>query len=77
MESGVAMTPAEWPNLCAARNRLSPGGNALYVRNWDAFECPVSDSQDQHDYAYVFENGEMVNVRCNNSSAAVRNLHNK
>jgi prepilin-type N-terminal cleavage/methylation domain-containing protein len=76
-ETRTPMTSAEWPNLCAARNRLAPGGNALYLRNWDAFECPVTDFQDQHDYDYVFANGEMVKVRCNNTSSAIRTLHNQ
>jgi len=76
LEEGGNLTPAEWPNLCATRNRLAPGGNELYVNDWRVFECPVRDSQDKHDYAYVFENGVMTGVRCNNTSAAVRNLHN-
>ncbi|MFC1453176.1 type II secretion system protein [Verrucomicrobiota bacterium] len=76
METGTGMSEGEWPNLCAARNRLAPGRSALYVRNWDVFECPIADSQDQHDYSYVFDDdGEMI--CCNNNSAAVRNAHNE
>ena len=77
MDYCFGVSPSEWPNLCAARNRLSPGGGAMYVKNWKVFECPVADSQDQHDYAYVFTNGEMTGVRCNNTAAAIRNLHNE
>ena len=72
----VGVGAAAWPNLCAARNRLAPGGDSLYVRNWDVFECPVPDSQNQHDYAYVFQNDQIVGVRCNNTDVNVRNAHN-
>jgi len=77
MDCSCGVSSSDWPNLCAARNRLSPGGGALYVKNWKVFECPVGDSQNQHDYAYVFVNGEMTGVRCNNSAAAIRDLHNE
>ena len=77
MQARMGTSPAEWPNLCAARDRLSPGGTELYLKDWTVFDCPISDNQIQHDYAYVFVNGEMTDVRCNNSSASVRNLHNQ
>ena len=76
LESGTGLTSSEWPNLCAARNCLAPGQTPLYLKNWKVFECPVADGSDQHDYAYVFEDGEMVGVRCNNTNQAVRNIHN-
>ena len=75
-DTPTGMVPSAWPNLCAARDRLAPGGEADYLRNWEVFECPVTDTQDQHDYAYVFEDGQMAGVRCNNISSSVRNLHN-
>ena len=77
MDNCVEMTPAEWPNLCAARDVLAPGGSSDYVRDWKIFECPVADAQDQHDYSYVWENGQMVGLRCNNSDPIVRGLHNQ
>jgi prepilin-type N-terminal cleavage/methylation domain-containing protein len=73
----VGLTSHDWPNLCAARDRLSPGGQERYLKNWDVFECPVADSQSQHDYAYVFENGEIAGVRCNNAALSIRNRHNR
>jgi len=76
METTVGMTRAEWPNLCACRNRLSPGGEELYVKSWDVFECPVSDSQDRHDYRYVWDaNDVMVDIVCNNRDLVVRAYH--
>ena len=78
MDTGTGMTEAEWPNLCAARNRLAPGEQALYVRNWEVFECPLADSQDKHDYGYMFDDdGQMTGLVCNNRSATVRNMHNE
>ena len=77
MATSTALTPAEWPNLCACRNRLAPGGSEDYVRDWKVFECPVSDGQNQHDYAYVVEDGQIVDIRCNNTSSAVRDSHNE
>ena len=77
MDNCVDMTPAKWPNLCAARNVLAPGGSADYVRDWKIFECPVADAQNQHDYSYIWENGQMIGLRCNNSNSEVRNSHNQ
>ena len=76
MDNPITMSPADWPNLCAARDRLAPGGTHLYLRSWDVFECPVADTQDQHDYAYEFVNNQMIDIRCNNDHVAVRNMHN-
>jgi len=76
LESGTGLTPVEWPNLCAARDRLAPGQSALYLKDWEPFECPVTDTNDHHDYTYVWEGGQIVSLRCNNSDAAVRNQHN-
>lgn len=76
MDNAVELSPANFPNLCAARNVLAPGGSSDYVKNWEIFECPVADSQDQHDYAYVWEDGELVDIRCNNSNPDIRNIHN-
>jgi len=77
MDNFMGMSPAEWPNLCAARNRLAPGGSHVYVKDWDVFECPVPDSQNQHDFAYVFTDGVMTDLRCNNSDSSVRVIHNE
>jgi len=75
MDNGFPLTPARWPNLCAARDALAPGGSSEYVRDWKVFECPVADAQDQHDYSYIWDNGEMVGLQCNNSDPIVRALH--
>jgi len=77
MENPVALIPSQWPNLCAARNRLAPGRQELYLKDWTIFDCPVADSQTQHDYAYVWKDGIMVGIRCNNSDPAIRSLHNE
>jgi prepilin-type N-terminal cleavage/methylation domain-containing protein len=77
MEHAVELTPARFPNLCAARDALAPGGSSDYVRDWKIFECPVADGQDEHDYAYVWDNGVLVEIRCNNTDAATRNRHNE
>ena len=76
MDNGVELTPANFPNLCATRDTLAPGGSEEYVRDWKIFECSVSDAQDQHDYTYLWDNGNLVDIMCNNSKADVRNLHN-
>lgn len=73
MDKGVSLTPEQWPNLSAARDRLTPE----YVRDWRIYECPVTDAQDQHDYTYVWEDGKLVDIQCNNSDPAVRNAHNR
>ncbi len=77
MDNAVELTSANFPNLCAARNVLAPGGSSDYVRNWKIFECPVADAQNQHDYSYVWENGQLVGMRCNNSNSGIRNIHNQ
>ena len=76
MENAVELTPANFPNLCAARDALAPGGSEEYVKDWKIFECSVADAQDQHDYSYIWENGVLVGLQCNNSNPDVRNLHN-
>ena len=77
MDNCVALAPSAWPNLCAARDALASGGASDYVRDWNIFECPVTDAQDQHDYSYVWDNGQLVGMRCNNSDPVVRSLHNQ
>lgn len=76
LESGIELTPANFPDLCATRDALAPGGSYKYVRDWKIFECPIADVQDQHDYTYIWENDDLVDIVCNNSSADIRNLHN-
>lgn len=76
-DHGVELTPANFPNLCAARDTLAPGGSSEYVKDWKIFECPVVDGQDEHDYAYVWEDGVLVNIRCNNTGSSIRNRHNQ
>ena len=76
MENFVDLTPANFPNLCAARDTLAPGGSSNYVRDWKIFECPIADTQSQHDYTYLWDNADLVDIMCNNSKADVRNLHN-
>ena len=76
MDNGVELTPANFPNLCASRDTLAPGGSSEYVRDWKIFECSIADAQDQHDYTYIWDNDVLVDIICNNSKAVVRNLHN-
>ena len=70
------LLPENFPNLCAARDTLAPGGSSEYVKDWSVFECPVEDAQDEHDYAYVWENGELVEIICNNTDPEIRSQHN-
>ena len=76
MDHNKALTPANFPNLCASRDTLAPGGSSEYVRNWKIFECPIADAQNQHDYTYAWDNGVLVDIICNNNNANVRSLHN-
>ena len=76
MNQCTDLSPAAFPDLCAARDTLAPGGSSDYVKDWNIFECPVSDAQNQHDYTYAWDNGVLIEVRCNNSNAGIRNLHN-
>ena len=62
MDNAMELLPAEFPNLDAARDTLAPGGSSDYVKDWNIFECPVTDNQDEHDYAYVWDNGELVDI---------------
>lgn len=77
MDYAVELTPANFPNLCAARDTLAPGGSTDYVKDWKIFECPVADGQTEHDYAYVWDNGVLMDIRCNNTDSATRNRHNE
>jgi prepilin-type N-terminal cleavage/methylation domain-containing protein len=77
MNQYTDLSPVAFPDLYAARDRLAPGGTTDYVKDWNIFECPVSDAQSQHDYAYAWDNGVLIEVRCNNSNAGIRNLHNQ
>jgi prepilin-type N-terminal cleavage/methylation domain-containing protein len=77
MDHGVELTPANFPNLCAARNVLAPGGSDAYVKDWKIFECPIQDAQNQHDYQYAWNGDELVDIRCGNSDPAVRSRHNR
>ncbi len=75
-DNGIALSPANFPNLCAARDTLAPGGSSNYVKDWKIFECPIHDNQDEHDYTYVWKDGELIDILCNNTDASVRNQHN-
>jgi prepilin-type N-terminal cleavage/methylation domain-containing protein len=77
MEHGVELTPANFPNLCASRDTLAPGGSSEYVKDWKIFECPVADGQDEHDYAYVWVDDVLVDIRCNNTDSLIRDRHNQ
>jgi len=76
MENAESLDAANWPNLCAARNRLAPGGSHLYVNDWAIFDCPIVDNQVQHDYAYVVDNGMVTDIECFNTSVTARDRHN-
>ena len=77
MDHGSELNPTKFPDLCASRDTLAPGGSAEYVKNWKIFECPVTDAQAEHDYAYVWDSGELMDIRCNNSNGTIRDLHNE
>ncbi len=66
-DKGLALTTANFPNLCAARDALVPAAyNQRYIKSRTVFSCPSNpDRLYQHDYSYLTgAGGTITGLRC-------------